>query len=400
MLENNQDIRKLDILLNEKRKGALDNSILIIGTSITALADYQKTNTESKFAYLMRHPTAANEIGMEVSEAVLHSFQLSVTGSVNNWLTMYAEILYDPEQSFGAGTITSLTRNQLQLRRGIIAFGDLNKFPLYGAIGKFDAPFGMMGSVNPFSNTSMWHAFAGLGYGALAGFTKWNLNASVMAIQGGAQFRGLNTPVGDSTNVPSKLNNFAADINYTFIIHDDYSLKLGGSYLYGSAYNQEFPVIHFGPGKSNNPAYTFYGVFSFRNILLMEGGYVTTVNVWPGTHNPNPPLDVFEASKVSSIDAGIKYTFNADGKIPISASAEFSKFISGPEGSPWQRQNQIIVGFSSEINKSVRFFTEYFRTVGYTPLNFISGGNLAPGKTHSDRDVNTFGIVLGGMVTL
>lgn len=120
----------------------------------------------------MRHPTANNQIGKDVSEAVIHSFQLSITATVNSWLTSHAEILYNPQQGFGSGTITSLERNQLQLRKGFIVIGDLKTFPLYGAIGKMDAPFGQMGSVSPFTNSTMWHAFGGLGYGAQIGFTK------------------------------------------------------------------------------------------------------------------------------------------------------------------------------------------------------------------------------------
>ena len=55
---------------------------------------------------VMRHPTSANQIGEEVSEAVLHSAQLGLTANVTPWLSAYAELLYDPEQSFGAGTVT------------------------------------------------------------------------------------------------------------------------------------------------------------------------------------------------------------------------------------------------------------------------------------------------------
>ena len=48
-----------------------------------------------------------------------------VSGAVNDWMTGHAEILYDPQQSFGQGTITDLNRNQLQLRKAYALFGDL-----------------------------------------------------------------------------------------------------------------------------------------------------------------------------------------------------------------------------------------------------------------------------------
>ncbi|MBT7687499.1 MAG: hypothetical protein HN618_03475 [Flavobacteriales bacterium] len=182
MLEPNEDLRKVNIFISEREKGNINSGSVIIGSSLIALGDYQVSNTDSKFGYLMRHPTANNQIGTEVSEAVLHSFQLSIAGTINNWLAAYSELLYNPQQSFGTGLITYLERNQIQLRKGFILIGDLNKFPVYGAIGKMDAPFGQMGTVSPFTNSTIWHAFGGLGYGAQVGFKKWGLHTTVMAV--------------------------------------------------------------------------------------------------------------------------------------------------------------------------------------------------------------------------
>ena len=106
MLEANQDLRKINILLEEKKNGAIKNNSLILGTSLISIFDYQHSNTDSKFAYLMRHPTPNNQIGKDVSEVVIHSFQFSFTGTVNSWITAHAEILYNPEQNFGSGTTT------------------------------------------------------------------------------------------------------------------------------------------------------------------------------------------------------------------------------------------------------------------------------------------------------
>lgn len=62
MLDQNQDLRKINILLNEKRKGSISNNKIIVSTSLITLLDYQNSNTDSKFGYLMRHPTANNQI--------------------------------------------------------------------------------------------------------------------------------------------------------------------------------------------------------------------------------------------------------------------------------------------------------------------------------------------------
>ena len=403
ILDQNQKLRKVEILLNSKKKNLLKNNNLIIGTSLISIVDYQHSNTDSKFGYLMRHPTANNQIGKDVSEAVIHSFQLSFTATINRWITSYAELLYNPEQSFGSGTITNLNRNQIQLRKAFVVFGNLNKSPFYGAVGKMDAPFGQMGTVNPFTNSTMWHAFGGLGYGAQIGYNKGGLHAKIMLAQGGAQFRALHVPVGDATAVPSKLNNFVADLNYKLVISDKVNLKAGASYKKGGAYCQGFPVFHFTPCEENNPEYTVYGTLDVNNRLNVMASFAKTFDEWEGTFNPTPPLNVFEASKVSSLSLGVKYDLNKVGKIKHTLSGEFSNFIAGPNGAPWERQNQYILGYQALMNKSAKLFVEIFRTEGFAPLNFISGSAdfdpFPPGTTHSDRDANSMGIVLGAQIS-
>lgn len=400
MMDPNHNLRKSSILLEEKKKGNVADRELIIGTSIIGLMDYQKSNIDSKFGYLMRHPTSSNQIGTTVTEAVLHSFQFSVTASINNWISTYGEILYDPQQSFGPGTITDLTRNQLQLRKGLVILGDLSKFPLYGAIGKMDTPFGDMGSVSPFSNTTVWHAFAGLGYGAEIGFKKGGLHASAMAIQGGSQFRAAHTGV-KGTNVPSALNNFAADLNYTFDATRRTTIQLGSSYMHGSAYCTGYPITHFGEPVKNNPAYALYANMTYSDRIVLKGSFAKTFDVWPGSYNPNAPLNQFFASKVSSMSAGVKVNLNPDGTIRYSLSGEYSDFRTGPAGSPWERQNQKILGFAAEVMDASTLFLEIFSTDGYVPLNFMTGGNMeSPGETHSERDAFSNGLVLGARITL
>jgi len=400
MMEPNQNLRKVRLLVDSKSEGLIPDKSLTFGFSIIGLADYQKSNQDTKFGYLMRHPTASNQIGKHVSEAVLHSAQLSVIGSLNPWLTVYGEMLYDPQQSFGQGTITTLTRNQVQLRKGMIVLGNLKKLPLYLSIGKSDTPFGQMGSVSPFTNSTMWHSFGGLAYQAILGFKKYGINANLALVQGGSQFRAANVPV-DSTAVPSRLNNFVADLNYTLSVLEGVQLQVGGSYIKGSAYCHGWPVVHFEPCDESNPAFTFYGNIMINNRLYLKGSFASTVNVWPGTFNPNPPLDVFEAHKVTSLDFGGVFRINPAGKTVFSLSGEFSNFKAGPEDAPWEGQNQLVVGLNAQVEETSRFFLEFFKVDGYVPLNFVSGGNFPnPGQTHSANDTRGFGFVAGILFTI
>ncbi len=111
-------------LLQERQDGYLKDKSLYIGTRVIGLLDYQNSNVESKFGWLMRHPTSNNQIGKDVSEAVVHSVQVGFTGNILPWVTTFAELLYDPQQSFGQGTITSIERNEVQVRKAYVILGE------------------------------------------------------------------------------------------------------------------------------------------------------------------------------------------------------------------------------------------------------------------------------------
>ncbi len=382
--------RKQLLLLGKKKSGAVSSNSVYLSGAVTSIADYQKSNRDSKFGYLMRHPTANNQRTKEVSEAVTHSAQLALTGNMGDWVSAYFEALYDPEQSFGKGTNTSLNRNQIQMRKAWVLFGNLAKSPFYASIGKMSTPFGLTDTVSPFSASTVWHAFGGLAYGLTAGYSNNGLNLTAMAVQGGSQFRSNNTSVG-GTNVPSKLNNYVLDANYTFAG----STMLGASYQAGSSYCQDFPVQHFNACADENPAWDVYAESRFGNLTFLAE-YAKTVDEWPGTFNPDLPQ--FAASKVASWGLGAKYRASAFNK-PLDVSADFSRFVAGPSGSPWERQDQIVLGLASYPSSSVKLFAEFIHTNGYAPLNFISGGNFDdPAATHSDVDAKSDILMFGANV--
>ena len=281
---------------------------------------------------------------------------------LGDWVTGHAQILYDPEQSFGTGTNTDLERNLLQMRRAYALFGNLDRIPFYASLGKMAVPFGLTDTVNPFTASTVWHAFGALANGVTAGYASDGLNLSVMGVQGGAQFRAANTTV-KGTAVPGRLNNIAIDAHYDFTLGSDTTLLLGGSYLRGSAYCQGFPVKHFG---------TF-----------------------------NPALPQFPANDVTSFGVGAKYRFDLDDG-PADLSAEFSRFTAGPDGALWEDQDQLVLGAAWFAEPSVKLFAEYVRVSGFAPLNFISGGsirdedgNIVPDRTISDASARSDIFLLG-----
>ena len=391
--------RKQLYILEQKQNGTIKDGV-IIGGAVTPIADYWTSNTENKFGYLMRHPTANNQIGTNVTEAVLHSAQFSFMANMGSWVTAYGELLYDPEQSFGSGTITDLNRNQVQLRKGYVTVGNLDKSPVWVSIGKMATAFALTDTVNPFSSSSNWHAFGGLAYGAKLGYSQHGLNITANLVQGGAQFRAANVPV-NGTNIPSRANNYVLDVNYTFGFgNEDDKMLIGGSYEKGSAYCQGYPVAHFNACDEENPAWAVYGKLDIAQFTLI-GEFIETTKEWAGTHNPTPPLNVFEARKVTSFTIGGKFETAIDDK-RLDLSAEFSSFIAGAEGAPWQRQNQWVLGVAYFFLDNVKFFAEGIHTQGYVPLNFISGGSIRDdfgaidnSQTHSVRDATSTGVILG-----
>lgn len=374
------------------QSGNLENQ-LTLGGQLTALLNYQEANESGKFGWLMRHPTTANQIGDSVSEAVVHSANINLTARLIDDFTAYVEMLYNPEQNFSSdSTITGLPRNNVNVRRAYILWGNLDKTPVYASLGKMDIPFGLNDTVSPFTNSTNWHSFAGLAYGAQLGYATEAVHLRVMAIQGGAQFRNANTPV-QGTNVPSKLNNYAIDINTNIDLSESTVFHLGASYQYGTAYCQAYEddpstfapngsggfintqpqgVQHFNPCKENNDAVAAYSKLTNHNFMLLAE-YAQTLGEWPGTFNPYIPQ--FQAAKNTTFTLGGRYAMDFGLTNNVDISLEFSRFKAGPSGSPWEKQDQWVLGASYFVSPSINLFVEAIRAEGWVPLNFLSGGN-------------------------
>ena len=401
ILDPTTDInRKQRLILARKRDGTLGPDSVHVQGAVTVVANYQTSNRSDKFGYLMRHPTASNQVGREVSEATIHSAQFGFTGMLGDWISGHAVMLFDPEQSFGKGTNTDLERNQVQVRRAYVLFGNLDRTPFFASLGKVAVPFGLTDTVNPFTASTVWHAFGALANGVSVGYASEDLNLTAMGIQGGSQFRAANTPVR-GTNVPSRVNNFAADANYAFRWGRNVTFLLGGSYLHGSAYCQDFPITHFMPCRDNNPAFNVYGRL-VHGDLTFGGGFARTMHVWPGTFNPGMPE--FAASEVTAFSVGARYRLDSDHG-PVDLSAEFSRFEAGPGGAPWEKQDQFVAGAAWFVRPSVKLFVEYVRVDGFAPLNFISGGsirdedgNVLPDRTISDARAQSDVFLAGARV--
>ena len=61
--------RKQRLILERRNDGTLSPDQLHVHGAVTAIANVQSSNRAGKFGYLMRHPTASNQVGTSVSEA-------------------------------------------------------------------------------------------------------------------------------------------------------------------------------------------------------------------------------------------------------------------------------------------------------------------------------------------
>ncbi|MBS0253677.1 MAG: hypothetical protein JSS36_00325 [Proteobacteria bacterium] len=366
------------LLLEAARDGELSHR-LTLGGDVVALADWEYSNRASKFGWLMRQPTANNQVGNHASEVAVDSVRFSLTARPASFVTAYAELLYNPESSFAAGSNTVIGRNVVSVTRGFVTLGDLKRSPFYVSLGKLDVPFGQNDSVNPYTNSTSWHAFGGLANEAVVGYYAHGVHIRAAAIEGGAQFRAVNSVV-NGTNVPSLVNNYAFDANYTATFGGG-SLRLGASYEHGSSYCTNYPIAHFLNCVINNPAAAVYGRLDYGRLTVM-GDYAGTTKAWPGTGPlslpgyPANPYAGLPANKVQAMTLGARYRSPLQHD-SVDFSFEFSRFIAGPSGTPWHRQNQWVGGLAWRLSRSVKLFGEAILTEGYAPLNFLTGGNGA-----------------------
>ena len=140
------------------------------------------------------------------------------------------------------------------------------------------------------------------------------------------------------------------------------------------------------PCRENNPAYDVYARLVLDDLTL-KGEFARTIHEWPGTFNP--AMQRFAASKVTSFDIGARYQLDSDSG-PLDLSAELSRFVAGPDGAPWERQEQFVAGAAWFVRPGVKVFAEYIRVHGFAPLNFLSGGSVrdADGNVIPDRTIS------------
>lgn len=343
------------------------------GTSFTLGAQFRgsaiwgTTNSADKFPYLGRFPT--DFVGTTATDLRLLQANQNVTLHLNRSVHGYFETLF-------SDVFTFPTHNQgsYQVRQAYLVFGDLSRSPFYGFLGKKNVNFGDMGTLSPFTQAVPWHYFAPLAEGGGIGFDNQIVNATITALNGS---RGIR--VVDSQE-KGHLNNFAANLLFRLPVGNVGQLNIGAGYLHGTIYNaavaEHTDSDLFGP---NNGAWDVNALLRFGRLRL-AGEYVQTVDPWPATDH-----EVIAYRTEASLESWLL------GR-PARHSVSWSEGIQGPPGSPFEFNQQLVLGTRVDIHPNVGLTLEYVRSMGFAPLINI--------QRVSDPDVVQNSVVWGAVISL
>ena len=199
---------------------------------------------------------------------------------------------------------------------------------------------------------------------------------SVSALNGG---RGIRTVDSSSKG---RLNNFAANVLYTIAIGDEFLLGLGGGYLHGTIYNgpvaEHIDPSLFGP---NNGAWDVNAHLAVGNWRFCAE-LASTLDDWPTTKHP-----------VLAYELGVAWDVWADaGHGATRLSASWSEGIQGKSNTPYEFNQQLVLGARRFLSPNVLVSLEYVRSMGFAPLINIT--------TASDRTVAQDTAILGMTLVL
>ncbi len=358
--QNRQGDKQLDLLKSAAEQPEFPT--LLIGAQFRLSALLARTNATNKFPYQGRFPT--DFVGDSASDLRMLQANQAAVAHITPWATGYAETLFSDVFSF-----PTANQGSFQMRQVYVVLGDTKVTPFYAFLGKKNVSFGDMGTLSPFTQAMVWHYFGALGEGAGVGFASGGFHATFTGLSGS---RGIR--VVDS-EAKGKVNNFAANMLYTFDMGPDAIFSLGAGYLNGTIYNNAVAEHTnsnlFGP---NNGAWDVNGLVRFGAVTTALE-YVQTVNAWPATGH------IVQAWKIES-------ALDADSiGLPVRFSASWSEGIQGEKGTSFEYNRQLVVGGRYKLSEHVNLSMEYVRSLGFAPLINI--------QTVSDSTVIQDSLVFG-----
>ncbi|MCA9135310.1 MAG: hypothetical protein KDB00_01090 [Planctomycetales bacterium] len=360
--QNRQTNKELWILQSAGRHACPSPTVVAGGQArLSFLA--ASTNRENKFPYLGRFPTDFS--GNSATDARLLQGNSHLTAYVAPAVSVYGELLFSDVFTFG-----DFKQGSLQVRQVYALFGDLNASPLYFYLGKKNVGFGDFGTLSPFTQAVTWHYFAALAEGMGMGYHDHQWDMTVAAINGGRGIRLNDSPER------GKLNNLAANVLWHRGESPSQRIQLGSGFLLGTIYDG-FVAEHLDAnqfGENYNSAWDVNGRIDVGKISI-AGEVVSTTDSWPVTDSP---VSAYRTEAAYWVRRGPRKEF---------FSVSWSAGDQGPNGSEFEFNRQLVIGYFNQFNSHCSLSAEYVRSTGFAPLINIT--------TVSDRDVVQNSVVLG-----
>lgn len=365
--QNRQTDKELHLL--QRNNGAANQTPTVIAGGQARLSFLAaRTNSENKFPYLGRFPTDFS--GETATDARLLQANSHLTAYVAPAISVYGELLFSDVFTFG-----DFKQGSLQVRQAYALIGDLDSSPFYFYLGKKNVGFGDFGTLSPFTQAVTWHYFAALAEGVGIGYHDQQWDLAVAAINGGRGIRLNDSPER------GKLNNLAANVNWHRGESPTQRIQFGSGFLLGTIYDglvaEHLDANQF--GSDYNGAWDINSRIDIGSISI-AGELVSTTSSWPVT-----------GSLVSAYRTEAAYWIDR-GPCPQFISASWSAGDQGPDGSEFEFNRQLVLGYFRQINPHCSVSAEYVRSSGFAPLINIT--------TVSDRDVVQDSVVLGMTLVL
>ncbi len=360
--QNRQSDKERHLLHHRSRSRSTSPAVVVGGQARLSLLA-ATTNTENKFSYLGRFPTDFS--GKTATDARMLQANAHATAYVAPTVSVYGELLFSDVFSFG-----DFKQGSLQVRQAYAVIGDLEAWPFYFYLGKKNLGFGDFSTLSPFTQSVTWHYFAALAEGVGLGYHdhQWDLTAA--AINGGRGIRLNDSPER------GKLNNLAANATWHAGDSPTHSVQLGVGFLLGTIYDgmaaEHLDANQF--GSDYNSAWNVNGRID-RGRFSLAGEFVSTTDPWPVT---GALVSAYRTEAAYWIDRGTS---------PQYVSVSWSAGEQGPDGSEFEFNRQLVIGYYRHFYGYCGVSAEYVRSSGFAPLIAIT--------TASDRDVVQDSLVLG-----
>ncbi|MCL5260493.1 MAG: LbtU family siderophore porin, partial [Gammaproteobacteria bacterium] len=134
----------------------------------------------------------------------------------NNWATAVMIFTYDNNR---VANLPLVTNSRVQISRGFVTLGDLNKFPMYLTVGQMYVPFGNYGSYMV-NNPPTYYLAKTKERAALLGFAKYGIYASVYGYKGEVttfKTQDASRYLGVNVGYKFSKDKFSADVAFGYI---------------------------------------------------------------------------------------------------------------------------------------------------------------------------------------